>query len=241
MGGRAGIRVGGDDREGFLQDLVTNDVRRAAEGPVYAALLTPQGKFLADFFVVAQGDTILIDAPEAAAPGLLQRLTMYRLRRKVTLEASPLSVTAGLGDAPGGALPDPRLGGAWRHYGAEGPGELPDEVRVAHLIPAYGAELVPNESYVLEQGFERLEGVDFRKGCYVGQEIVARMKHKTELRKGLARLALGAPAAPGDAVTDARGREAGRITTVAGRRALAMLRYDRDGPTVNGAPATREA
>ena len=240
MGGRSGIRVGGEDRVDFLQDLVTNDVRAAEASPVYAALLTPQGKFLADFFLVAQGDTLLIDAAEGAAAGLLQRLTMYRLRRKVTLEPTALSVTAGVGDAPEGALPDPRLSGAWRLYGAEGPGELSDEVRIEHMIPAYGAELIPNESYVLEQGFERLGGVDFRKGCYVGQEIVARMKHKTELRKGLARLTLGGPGALGDAVLDAQSREAGRLTTVAGVRALALLRYDREGLTVNGAPAERD-
>ncbi|PRY94449.1 hypothetical protein BCF33_0037 [Hasllibacter halocynthiae] len=241
MTGRSGIRIGGGEREEFLQDLVTNDVRRAAKGPVYAALLTPQGKLVSDFFLLAQGDTILLDVPEEAAASLLQRLTIYRLRREVTLEATPLSVTVGIGDPPEGALPDPRLAGAWRLYGAEGPGELSDAVRVEHLVPAQGAELIPGESYVLEQGFERLHGVDFRKGCFVGQEVVARMKHKTELRKGIARLGLGGPGAAGDAVLDAAGREAGRLTTVAGGRALAMLRYDREGLTVNGAPARREA
>jgi len=102
-------------------------------------------------------------------------------------------------------------------------------------VPDYPADLVPDDSYILEQGFERLHGVNFRKGCYVGQEVTARMKHKTELKKGLVRLAIAGSAAPGTPITLPDGREAGRLGTVSGNRALAHLRFDRlQGPLMAG-------
>lgn len=103
-----------------------------------------------------------------------------------------------------------------------------DALRVEHLIPEAGTDLIPDDSYILEMGFERLHGVDFRKGCYVGQEVTARMKHKTELRKGLVRVRVTGDAPPGTPVT-AEGREVGRLGTRAGDRALAWLRLDRTG------------
>ena len=204
------LRVTGPDREHFLQGLVTNDVRRA---PVWAALLTPQGKYLADFFIVPDGESLLIDVDARLADDLLRRLSMYKLRSQVEIATTPLTVTRGTGPAPEGAIADPRhpaLG--WRLY-AEAPGDEGvagdatdwDALRVAHLVPESLVELVPNETYPLEAGFERLHGVDFRKGCYVGQEVTARMKHKTELRKGLVTVAVDGAApvgtpmfAPGD-------------------------------------------
>ena len=101
-----------------------------------------------------------------------------------------------------------------------------DAIRVAHLIPESGVELIPDESYLLESGFERLHGVDFRKGCYVGQEVTARMKHKTELRKGLALVAVEGAAPVGTAIL-AEGREVGRLFTQSGGRAIAHLRLDK--------------
>ena len=101
-----------------------------------------------------------------------------------------------------------------------------DALRVANCIPQSGVELIPDETYILEAGFERLHGVDFRKGCYVGQEVTARMKHKTELRKGLAPVAVDGPAAPGTEIT-ADGKTAGTLLTRAGDRAIAYLRFDR--------------
>lgn len=227
---RVVLSISGPDRETFLQGLVTNDVRHLAQGPVYAAILTPQGKYLADFLLVPGPDgTIWLDVAAPLADDLLRRLTMYRLRAQVSIARTDLSVTRGLGDAPPGAVPDPRhpaLG--WRAYGA--PGGAPvvdwDAIRVAHVIPESGVELIPNDTYILEAGFERLHGVDFRKGCYVGQEVTARMKHKTELRKGFAGVSLSGFAAAGTRVT-ADGREIGHLTTVSGHRAIAWLRLDR--------------
>ncbi len=223
------FRIGGPDRIAFLQDLVTNDVRRLAEGPVYAALLSPQGKFLADFFLLADGETVLLDVAAPLADDLAHRLAMYRLRAQVTIERTDLAVRRGTGAAPEGAVADPRhpaLG--WRLYGTESgtDGSDFDAIRVAHVIPEAGSELVPNETYILEAGFERLSGVDFRKGCYVGQEIVARMKHKTDLRKGLVRVTVDGPAPEGSEIT-AGNRAAGTLCTRSGGRAIAYLRFDR--------------
>lgn len=229
---RALLRISGPDRLKFLQGLVTNDTARLArDGILYAALLSPQGKYLTDFFLASEGDSVLLDAPAAAADDLLRRLTLYRLRSDVTIEATDPVVTRGLGPVPEGALPDPRhpaLG--WRLYGQalnEGAPVDWDALRIAHLVPEHGVELVPGESYILELGFPRLNGVDFRKGCYVGQEVTARMHHKTELRKGLAAVTLDGPAAPGTPLLTEDGREAGVLGTVAGQAALAWLRFDR--------------
>lgn len=229
---RALLRVTGPDRLKFLQGLVTNDINRLeASGILYAALLTPQGKYLTDFFLVAEPEGVLIDAPAAAGPDLLRRLALYRLRAQVQIAPVDLPLTRGLGPAPDGALPDPRDPGlGWRLYGAalaEGPAVDWAALHVALAVPLHGADLVPDDSYILEAGFPRLHGVDFRKGCYVGQEVTARMQHKTELKRGLVQVALDGAAEPGTPVLTAEGREAGRLGTVAGDRALALLRLDR--------------
>lgn len=227
---RSVLEIRGSERESFLQGLVTQDVRRISEGPLYAALLTPQGKYICDFFLISQGDAVLLDVSTTQGPDLLRRLNMYRLRADVQITESALLVTRGLGTAPEGAVADPRhpaLG--WRFYGAEAGGGAQidwDALRVEHLIPEAGSELIPNETYILEAGFERLAGVDFRKGCYVGQEVTARMKHKTELRKGFVRVSLSGAATPGTVVMQGE-KEAGHLCTVAGGQAIAWLRFDR--------------
>jgi tRNA-modifying protein YgfZ len=233
--------VTGTDALPFLQGLVSNDVLPLGRGPgiVWAALLTPQGKYLADFFVVNIGTTLLIDIAAPLAEATLRRLTMYRLRADVQIAPTDLPVTRGLGDAPAGAFRDPRhIAMGWRGYGL--PGAPPtidwDMIRVEHMIPESGRELIPDDSYLLEMGFERLRGVDFRKGCYVGQEVTARMKHKTELRKGLARVRIAGAAREGDPITS-DGKPVGTLHTIAGDRALAFLRFDR----ADGAMQARDA
>ncbi len=224
------IRVTGTDALTFLQGLVSNDVLPLAKaaGLVWTAFLSPQGKYLADFFVANTGTDLLIDLPESVADSTLQRLSMYRLRADVVLAPSGLAVQRGLGEAPAGAMADPRhpdLG--WRLYGASGADMVDwDAIRVRNLIPETGIELIPNESYLLETGFERLHGVDFRKGCYVGQEVTARMKHKTELRKGLVRVSLTKAVPVGTAILS-DGKEAGTVYTQSGGQGIAYLRFDR--------------
>ena len=223
----------------FLQGLVTNDLVPLSKGPglVWAALLTPQGKYLADFFVVNTGERLLLDIKDSLAAATVQRLSMYKLRSDVQITPTDLSVTRGLDTAPFGALPDPRhpaLG--WRAYGA--PGTAPqidwDAIRVAHTIPESGVELIANDSYILEHGFERLNGVNFRKGCYVGQEVTARMKHKTELKKGLVTVTVQGEASPGTPI-EQDGKPAGTLFTRAGDRALAWVRFDRTEDLTAGA------
>ena len=241
MTDRTILALTGDDREHFLQGLVTNDIARAREGIVYTALLTPQGKYLADFFILGDGDRLLIDVATPLAPMLAQRLAMYRLRARVGIEETGLVASRGTGPTPPGALPDPRhpaLG--WRAYGPDdiSDGTDWDALRCAHLIPETGVELTP-ETYILEAGFERLNGVDFRKGCYVGQEVTARMKHKTELKKGLARVRVEGAATPGTEIL-AGDKPAGTLHTVSGDAGIAYLRFDRaTGPMQAGAATLR--
>ena len=272
---RAVLRMTGAAARDVLQGVVTNDVDRLGPGrSVYAALLTPQGKYLFDFFLLEgaadaeggeDGGAVLIDVARDRAEALAQRLKMYCLRRDAKVEGE-----TGLGAAllwpdagtPGGhpeapamapnrgiVVPDPRHGGlGWRFY-AELPeialadtGAAPagrtdyDALRVEHLVPETGVELVPDDTFILEAGFERLHGVDFRKGCFVGQEVTARMKHKAVLRKGLVQVAVDGVAAPGTDVT-AGGKRAGTLFTVAGGRGLAELRLDRAGPGMQAGEA----
>ena len=239
MSDRRILKISGSDRVEFLQNLVTNDVGKLSDGLVYAALLTPQGKYLADFFLVPADDAILLDVSSELAQSLGQRLMMYRLRADVTIEATDISVARGLGAAPEGAFSDPRnpdLG--WRAYdGRQSEDHDWDAVRVAAGVPESGVELLPNDSYPLEMGFERLNGVDFKKGCYVGQEVTARMKHKTELKKGLARVAVSGTALPGTPILTADGKVAGTLFTQAGGEALAWLRFDRAGSEMTAGDA----
>ncbi len=223
------LKVTGEDRLGFLQGLVSNDVAGLST-LTYAALLTPQGKYIADFFLAPDGDAVLIDVDTTHAPALLQKLQMYKLRAKISIEPTEKYAIRGIGPVPDDAWPDPRdpaLG--WRAY-RDTPGDAPqidwDALRVAHVIPETGIELTP-ETYILEAGFERLHGVDFRKGCYVGQEVTARMKHKTELRKGLVTVTLEGEASPSTPITTEDGKEAGVLYTISGNQALAHLRFDR--------------
>jgi len=232
-------RITGGDRIRFLQGLVTNDTAGLAEGMVYAALLTPQGKYLADFFLVPDGDTVLLDVAADLGPALIWRLAMYKLRADVTIEETPLKVSRGLGTPPEGAFTDPRhpaLG--WRAYGDKVTSAIPaadwTQLRVDHGIPESGVELIPDETYILEAGLDRLGAVSFRKGCYVGQEVTARMHHKTTLRKGLVRVEVAGEAPVGTEVT-ANGKAVGTLYSQAGGRGLAHLRFDQaQGPLQAG-------
>jgi folate-binding protein YgfZ len=233
------FEITGTEAEHFLQGLVTNDLARLDQGIVYTAMLTPQGKYLADFFLLRRGDAILLDVDDSLADTLVQRLSMYKLRADVTITKTDLKVRRGTGDMPDGALPDPRheaLG--WRLYGAgdDDDGTDFDAIRVAHCIPETGIELTP-DTLILEAGLERLSGVDFRKGCYVGQEVTARMKHKTELRKGLTLVAVTGSAPVGSEIATPEGKPAGRLYTQSGGRGIAWLRFDRAKPGMTAGEA----
>ena len=248
--GRAVLRMVGRDAREVLQGIVSNDMSRLAPGrAVYAALLTPQGKYLFDFFLLGGPEgSVLIDVAADRAAALAQRLRMYCLRRDARVEETGLGVAVlwGEGTPPEGAVPDPRdpvLG--WRFHAEEPAAALihanaaSEEdylaLRIRHLVPATGVELVPDETYILEAGFDRLNGVDFRKGCYVGQEVTARMRHKTELKKKLVPVRVEGEAPPGTPIT-AEGKPAGTLFSHHNGRGIAHLRLDRAaGPLVAGA------
>ncbi|WP_104018601.1 CAF17-like 4Fe-4S cluster assembly/insertion protein YgfZ [Roseovarius nitratireducens] len=233
------LEITGSEAESFLQGLVTSDLSRLDDGLVYTALLTPQGKYIADFFLLRHGDAIWLDVDESLAQMLIQRLSLYKLRADVQITETDKGVRRGTGPAPEGALADPRhpdLG--WRLYGDEegDDGTDFDRIRVAHCIPETGIELTP-DTFILEAGFGRLGGVDFRKGCYVGQEVTARMKHKTELKKGLTLVAVHGAAPVGTAITTPEGKPAGTLFTQAGGRGIAYLRHDRTCPGMTAGEA----
>ncbi len=239
MTARRILRLTGADTNSFLQGLVTNDVDNVANGLIYAALLTPQGKYIADFFLApdhgsdagpdAGAGAILLDVAEPLADALEKRLGMYRLRADVTIAHAGLNLQRGTGPAPAGAWNDPRHSDmGWRAYSdapASDDATNWDAIRVTHCIPETGIELTP-DTFILEAGFEAPHGVDFRKGCYVGQEVTARMKHKTELRKGLRVVSVTGTAPVGTLIT-ANDKPVGTLFTQANGRAIAYLRLDR--------------
>lgn len=236
---RSIYRITGGDRLSFLQGLITNDIAKLENGLVYAAMLTPQGKYLADFFLVPDAKAVLLDVDASIAAGLAQKLNMYKLRADVAIEETDLKVKRGTGPTPEGAFADPRHSAlGWRFYGSENgdDGTDFDALRVQHCVPATGVELTP-DTFILEAGFERLNGVDFRKGCYVGQEVTARMKHKTELRKGLTRVDVTGHAPVGTAITS-NGKAAGTLYSQADGQGIAYLRFDRAGEAMNADGAT---
>lgn len=210
---RAVLEVTGEDRVAFLQGLVSNDVAAAAPGrAVWAALLTPQGKWLADFFILSDGERLLLDVARDQATMLIQRLSRFRLRSKVALAERPdLIVLAGWGGdiPPAGAIaaPDPRLPDAgWRALlAASGPAPAEagdyDRHRLALGLPDGARDMEPEKSVLLEGGFDELSGVSWTKGCYMGQELTARTKYRGLLKRRLIPVAVEGPLpAPGTPV-----------------------------------------
>lgn len=235
---RGVVAVTGPDAAKLLGGIITNDLELLDRQPaIFAGLLSPQGKVLFDFFVVrdSAGDGFLIDVARAQASELVKRLTLYRLRAKVDIRdrSGELSVYAAWGPQPGG-YPDPRdatLGWRGVAHGALSPEEAEVAIhrgqRIAAGIPEGGKDYDFGDTFPHEANFDLLNGVSFEKGCYVGQEIVARMQHRGTVRKRIVRVT-GASDLPatrpdvkmGDVVI-------GRLGSVAGTSGLAMLRLDR--------------
>jgi len=249
---RAILRLSGSEVRDFLQGLITSDVADISKGnALYAGLLTPQGKFLFDMIIVVDGDDLLLDIEAARKPQLMQRLMMYKLRADVTITEESASVWALFGgDAITGiSYADPRHKALHqRVIASENPATdataLPyenyEERRIRHGIPDGSRDMEIEKYFWLETNAEKLNGVSFEKGCYVGQELTARMKHRTNLKKMLIPVKLSGSAAPGDAITTDKGKSAGKIRTVANGYALAYLRLAfADEPLlVNECPAS---
>jgi tRNA-modifying protein YgfZ len=248
---RGAIELGGDDRIAFLQGLVSNDVTQAGpDRAVWAALLTPQGKWLADFFIVAESDRLLLDCEQAQVAMLLQRLSRFQLRSKVVLRAAEeFSVYADWGGAPtveAIGAPDPRLPEAgWRLLSTT---SLPttatdedwDRHRLALGLPDGSRDLEAEKTVLLEAGFDELNGISWTKGCYMGQELTARTKYRGLVKRRLVPVAVaGNLPAPGTPVLRG-GVEVGTMRSGRDQSGLAVLRIEalRDALDCDGATLT---
>jgi len=251
---RSIIRISGDDSRSFLQGLISNDITRAdGTRGLYAALLTPQGKYLYDFFIVADDGALLLDCLAEDAAQLIKKLTMFKLRSKVTLEdvsdaydvhlvfgdgASGLLTGGAQTKTPDGAIlyADPRLNEAGVRViapkasfdaAALGAQETDDAAyqhfRIALGLPEAPLDLEKDKSILLESGFDELSGVDWKKGCYMGQELTARTKYRGLIKKRLVPVAIDGAAVPGTDIL-ADGRVVGDLRSVSGDLGIAMLR-----------------
>ena len=191
---RAIVRLHGEDVRGFLQGLVTNDVTGAL--PVWTALLTPQGKALFDFLVWPDGDDLLLDAEASQTEALIRRLSLYRLRRAITIARDDTCAVHWSRDS-GQGVPDPRLAALGHRWlaPATGPAEGWQAHRLSLGVVEGVDELGNGETLWLECNARELNGVSFAKGCYIGQENTARMHHRAKVNR---RLVVAPLAEPGD-------------------------------------------
>ncbi len=247
------LAVTGEDRVSFLQGLVSNDVAAVAPGhPVWAALLTAQGKYVADFFIRATAaDTLLLECAAETADEIATKLSRFRLRARVAIERAPVAVHAvwdGAAEVGLDAEPDPRLPEAgWRvlspaPLAGNATAEEYDGHRLALGLPDGAPDLEPGRSVLLEAGFDELGGVSWTKGCYMGQELTARTRYRGLIKRRLVPVSItaGALPAPGTALF-AAGVEAGTMRSGRGERGLATLRIEhlgRELATADGACLT---
>jgi folate-binding protein YgfZ len=260
---RAVLAVTGPDRRSFLQGLVSNDVEKVGpQAARYAALLTAQGKYLHDFVMVERDEAIWLDAEAARLADLQRRLSLYRLRAKVTLDERPdLAVAAAFGDGvlaavgfveePGIARPfgagvafvDPRLPALGVRIilpRAEMQPQLTeagftetefaeyDRLRLALGVPDGSRDLVVDKSILLEARFDELNGIDWDKGCYVGQELTARTRYRGLVKRRLMPVAIDGPAPPPGTIVMLDGREVGEMRSSRDGHGLALLRLEPD-------------
>ena len=246
---RGVIAVEGDDRVAFLQGLVSNDIEAVRPGhAVWAALLTAQGKWLADFFVCTHADTLWLDCEADQIPSLIQRLSRYRLRMKVSLRAEPtLHVHVawdGRPDVEGIIAPDPRLPDfAWRILAAtaldaNATPEDWDRYRLAAGLPDGSKDMEADRSVLLEAGFDELAGVSWSKGCYMGQELTARTKYRGLVKRRLVPVAVDGPLPPPGTPVLRGGVEVGTMRSGRDGLGLASVRLDAMGETLHCAGAT---
>jgi folate-binding protein YgfZ len=270
---RGVIRITGPDARTLLQGLITNDIMKVSPSrAIYAALLTPQGKYLFDFLIAQHGEALLMETERARRGDLLRKLTLYRLRAEVDFadvsDDMPVGVLFGDGAAAHADLPseagacapcgdglafvDPRqaalgvriLGapGALAETAAAADATDYDAHRLALGVPEGSRDMLVDKSLILECGFEALNGVDFTKGCYVGQEQTARTKHRATLRHALFPVILRGPAPPPGTPVMAGDKAVGVLGSSAGGRALARLRISdiEAGAALSAGDATLE-
>lgn len=243
LNNRSVIAVEGAEAGHFLQGLITNDIGQCAAGSAtYAALLTPQGKILFDFLIAAVNSGLWLDCASASAGELAKRLGFYRLRARVGITVKPEFAVAALWKPPvippvsdGIVFPDPRLPELGLRFIAPRqqvesalaaiPPDDYESFRLKLGVPD-SADLPPDQVFALDAGLEELRGVSFTKGCYVGQEVTSRMRHRATARRRFYIAEAGEVPPPGTSIA-AGGRELGRITSARGSRGLALVRLDR--------------
>jgi folate-binding protein YgfZ len=235
---RALVRVSGPDWRSFLQGLITQDVETIAPGEVrYGAMLTPQGKLLYDMVLWADADGVTLDVQADTRDAMVKRLSMYRLRAKASMEAVDGAVHV-LWDAPpdeSGWRADPREPGlGWRAIGAAPAAAATmvdaaayDAHRIACGVGDLTRDRLIDKVYAVEANLDLLNGVDFKKGCFVGQEITSRMKRRGTVKTRLIPLRFeGDAPAPGAEVL-AGDLRAGEVCSGVAGCALALMRLDR--------------
>ena len=238
---RAVIAVEGPDWRTFLQGLLTQDVEGQAVGTIrFGGLLTPQGRLLYDLFILAGEAGCWLDVAASHREALIQRLTLYRLRAKVTISPSPMVVSALWNtDSAEGFLSDPRLGAlGLRGYDAHPPelaNEVPEATYQAHRlalgVPDPANDAPSNTTYPIEANFDLLNGIDFKKGCFVGQETTSRMKRRGTIKTRMLPIHFdGTAPASGAEILNGELR-AGQVLSGQDGRAMASMRLDRlEGP-----------
>lgn len=229
LSARAVLSLRGDDATSFLQGLVTQEVSR--DKAMFTALLTPQGKILFDFFMVPIDGGYLLDCAAASAPSLLKRLSMYKLRAKVTLvHEAGLSVFVGPAPAALAQFADPRLPALpVRRIGptvaGADAGEAHDLLRLSLGVPELGKDFEGDEVFLLDVNYDLLGAVSYKKGCFIGQEVTSRMKRKGDVRKRT--LTAAGPSLAKGVPVMAGGLAIGEILSVRSQSGLALIRIDR--------------
>ena len=239
---RALVRVSGPDARPFLHNLLTQDVETLADGDLrFGALLSPPGRLLFDLFLRGEADGVLLDVAADRRDALLQRLAMYRLRAQVVVEADDRPVFAGWPELADGFAADPRapgLGG--RRYGGEvettATSAAYQSHRLAIGVPDPARDAPADKTYPIEADFDLLNGIDFQKGCFVGQETTSRMKRRGAIRTRMLPLTFDGPPPPFGAEVLNGELRAGEVLSGRDGAAMALLRLDRlDGAlTVDG-------
>jgi tRNA-modifying protein YgfZ len=243
LANRSLITVAGAEAEPFLQNLVTTDLASLAIDEARpGALLTPQGKILFDFMIWRDGHDLVLETDAEQAEGLLKRLTMYRLRAPVELKpADDAGVTVSWGGDRVDGRKDARFAKAGialartaGRHGADDPA-LYDELRIDNGVPLSGRDFALQDAFPHDVLMDLNGGLSFRKGCYVGQEVVSRMQHRgTARRRVVTVVGEGALPAAGTEIS-AGGKPMGTLGTVSGNRGLAILRIDRAGDAIASA------
>ncbi|MQB37079.1 YgfZ/GcvT domain-containing protein [Agrobacterium tumefaciens] len=230
------IRVSGTGAEEFLNNLITADIENLPAGEARAtALLTPQGKILFDFLIWRDGGDNLIETGAAEQDALLRRLTMYKLRAPVDLKVGTVEGVSVFWTetAPVAGVRDGRFAKAgidlFRLPGASASGDVAayDALRVDHGIAESGRDYALQDAFPHDVLMDVNDGVSFRKGCFVGQEVVSRMKHRGTARRRVVTVSAGGALPASGAEITADGKPVGTLGTVCGNRALAIVRIDR--------------